>query len=97
LGANHLSHREACPPERNRISRILRFGAAIAAEIHGSFVWSPSRSEGLRFLRMTGLVVPGMMKLCFLPADPLLNVRWFGLTLRGVLTCASVGHHAGDP
>ena len=45
---------------------------------------------------MTSLVVPEMMKLCFLQADPLLNVRWFGLTLRGVLTCASVGHHAGE-
>ena len=81
----------------DRISRSLRLGAAIAAEIHGSFVGSPSRSEGFRFLRMTSIVVPEMVKLCFLQADPLLNVRWFGLTLRGVVTCASVGHHYGDP
>jgi len=37
----------------DRLSRILWFGAAIAGEIHGSFVGRPSRSEGLRFLRMT--------------------------------------------
>jgi hypothetical protein len=46
---------------------------------------------------MTSIVVPEMVKLCFLQADPLFNIRWLGLTLRGVLTCASVGHHAGDP
>jgi len=39
--------------DSERMGKSGGVGAPLPAEMHGSFVGSPSRSEGLRFLRMT--------------------------------------------